>query len=195
MPPIPDPALPTLAQLWRATAIAALVAAVILVTIVLPVEYGIDPTGSGRTLGLFRAPAADARASEVAKSDPAEGDAIPASATLIRKSTPFRTDEMSLVLESGEGGEIKAVMGKGEQFVYSWVAEGGPVDVDMHGEASDAKNDEFTSYWKDEGQERDSGTFAAPVTGRHGWFWQNLNDQTVTVRLKTSGFYEKLIRP
>ena len=65
----------------------------------------------------------------------------------------------------------------------------------MHGEASDAKNDEFTSYWKDEGQERDSGAFAAPVTGRHGWFWQNLNDQTVTIRLKTSGFYEKLIRP
>ena len=128
MPPIPDPALPTLAQLWRATAIAARVAAVILVTIVLPVEYGIDPTGAGRTLGLFRAPAADAGASEAAKSEPAEGDAIPSSATLIRKSRPFRTDEMSLVLESGEGGEIKAVMGKGEQFVYSWVAEGGPVD-------------------------------------------------------------------
>lgn len=195
MPTIPDPALPSLSQLWRATALAVIVAAVILLTIVLPVEYGIDPTGVGRRLGLFRAPAAEVQVSAAPQSEPAAGETPASSATLVRKPTAFRTDEMTLVLESGEGGEIKAVMGKGEQFVYSWIADGGPVDVDMHGEALDAKNDEFTSYWKDEGQERDSGTFAAPVAGRHGWFWQNLNDEKVTIRLKTSGFYETLIKP
>lgn len=44
--------LPTSAQLWRSTIIAAVSAAVILVTVVLPSEYGIDPTGVGRRLGL-----------------------------------------------------------------------------------------------------------------------------------------------
>jgi len=44
--------LPTSAQLIRSTAIAAASAAVILVTVVLPAEYDIDPTGIGGVLGL-----------------------------------------------------------------------------------------------------------------------------------------------
>lgn len=44
--------LPTSAQLFRSTAIAAAAAVAILITIVLPSEYAIDPTGVGRALGL-----------------------------------------------------------------------------------------------------------------------------------------------
>ncbi len=44
--------LPTSAQLLRSTAIAVAAAAAILVTTVLPSEYGIDLTGVGRILGL-----------------------------------------------------------------------------------------------------------------------------------------------
>lgn len=44
--------LPSTAKLLRSTALAAIVAAGLLVTIILPAEYGIDPTGIGRTLGL-----------------------------------------------------------------------------------------------------------------------------------------------
>jgi hypothetical protein len=40
--------LPSLRQLNRATLIALGAAAVILVTTVLPAEYGVDPTGVGR---------------------------------------------------------------------------------------------------------------------------------------------------
>src|SRR5687768_609007 len=53
--PIHAPAideLPSKRQLNRATLIAAGVAAVVLVTTVLPAEYGVDPTGIGRVLGL-----------------------------------------------------------------------------------------------------------------------------------------------
>src|SRR5215207_2907645 len=44
--------LPSSAQLLRSTLIASGVAAALLVTVVLPSEYGIDPTGAGRALGL-----------------------------------------------------------------------------------------------------------------------------------------------
>ena len=44
--------LPTNGQLLRATAIAAIAAGAILVTVVLPSEYGIDPTGVGRVAGF-----------------------------------------------------------------------------------------------------------------------------------------------
>ncbi|MER9202908.1 hypothetical protein NKH74_27560 [Mesorhizobium sp. M0933] len=44
--------LPTSAQLKRSTLIAALTALALLVTVVMPSEYAIDPTGAGRLLGL-----------------------------------------------------------------------------------------------------------------------------------------------
>ncbi len=44
--------LPTSGRLWRSTILAFIAAAVILVSVVLPSEYGIDPTGAGRYLGL-----------------------------------------------------------------------------------------------------------------------------------------------
>ncbi|MER9630911.1 hypothetical protein [Mesorhizobium sp. M0296] len=46
--------LPTSAQLKRSTFIAALTALALLVTVVMPSEYAIDPTGAGRLLGLTR---------------------------------------------------------------------------------------------------------------------------------------------
>jgi hypothetical protein len=56
----PSQALPSTARLVRATLVSLVVAAVILVTTVLPAEYGIDPTGIGARLGLdVLQPAAD----------------------------------------------------------------------------------------------------------------------------------------
>lgn len=44
--------LPSTRKLLRSTVLAILVAAGLLVTVVMPSEYAIDPTGVGRTLGL-----------------------------------------------------------------------------------------------------------------------------------------------
>jgi hypothetical protein len=44
--------LPSSRALLRSTLIAAATAAVLLVTVVLPAEYGVDPTGVGRVIGL-----------------------------------------------------------------------------------------------------------------------------------------------
>ena len=44
--------LPSSRQLIKSTVIAAAAAAVILVTVVLPAEYGVDPTRIGKALGL-----------------------------------------------------------------------------------------------------------------------------------------------
>jgi hypothetical protein len=49
---VPPSELPSPRALRRATVVAALVGAVLLVTAVLPAEYNIDPTGLGRVLGL-----------------------------------------------------------------------------------------------------------------------------------------------
>jgi hypothetical protein len=63
------------------------------------------------------------------------------------------------------------------------------------GEAFTAQNDKFTSYWKEDEQSGDQGAFVAPIAGRQGWFWQNLNDEPAPIKLTTSGFYARLMRP
>jgi hypothetical protein len=83
----PTPAqgdLPSTRTLVRSTVIALAVAAAVLGTVVLPAEYGIDPTGVGRVLGLTqmgeikvrlaREAAADA-AADAAALDAAEASA------------------------------------------------------------------------------------------------------------------------
>ena len=44
--------LPSSAKLIRSTIIAAIVALMLLVGVVMPAEYALDPTGAGRLLGL-----------------------------------------------------------------------------------------------------------------------------------------------
>ena len=177
--------LPSVAQLLRVIVIAAAVAAVILIVAVLPAEYAIDPTGLGERIGLLRPPA-----SAVDMTVPVTAEAA---ATVKQSATPFRSDEMTLTLKPGEGVEIKATMGPGDSYVFSWTAEGGAVDFDMHGERPDRTGGE-ASYWKGEAAAGGHGTFRAPFEGKHGWFWQNLNWSPVTIKLKTTGFYTKIER-
>ena len=44
--------LPSATKLMQSTILAAIVALTLLITIVMPSEYSIDPTGVGRLLGL-----------------------------------------------------------------------------------------------------------------------------------------------
>lgn len=175
--------LPTVPQLVRAIAIALAVATVILLIAVLPAEYGIDPTGLGRRAGLVRPPK-----SAIDMTVPISAAAA---ATVMKSEAPFRTDEMTLTLKPGEGAEIKATMKTGDSYVFSWTVEGGAVEFDMHGEKPDGTGG-GASYWKGEDARSAHGTFHAPFDGRHGWFWQNLTWEPVTVKLRTSGFYTKI---
>ena len=177
------PPLPSIAQLIRAIGIAVVVATIILITAVLPAEYGIDPTGIGRAIGLLRPPA-----SAVDMSIPVTAEAA---ATVTKPDAAYRSDEMTLTLKPGEGAEIKATMVKGSSYVFSWTVAGGTVEFDMHGEYGDGTGGE-ASYAKGEEAASDHGTFHAPFDGRHGWFWQNLTWEPVTITLKTSGFYSKI---
>ena len=194
--------LPTARQLGKASLIAVLAAAIILLTAVLPAEYGFDPTGAGRLLGLTamssggtpRQVAAVSMGAATNQSQAAKAGEVDITATLTQSELPLRLDEMSLVLLPGKGAEIKASMEKGGRFIYSWVSDGGMVEFDMHGESRNAKGDEFTSFSKAT-QSSDQGAFIAPFAGTHGWYWENGGKVPVTIRVKVSGFYEKLYKP
>lgn len=184
-----DPAeLPSYRELHAATAIAVLVAAVLLVTAVLPAEWGVDPTGAGRLLGLT-AMGELKHAAAPTHVEPAPGAAAEADPV----AYAFRRDELTLTLQAGEGTEVKAVMRAGDQLVYAWNADRGELFFDFHGEPKGAPPDVFTSYQKGSAPTSEGG-FEAPFEGIHGWYWKNKTDAPVTVKLTTSGVYASISR-
>lgn len=90
-PTSPSPALPSARALLRSTVIALAIAASLLLTVVLPAEYGIDPTGVGRVLGLTQMGEIKVRlareAAEDAAADAAALDAAEAKASALPDST------------------------------------------------------------------------------------------------------------
>lgn len=184
--------------LAKASLGAAAVAAVLLVTCVLPAEAGIDPTGIGGMLGIAgMATGAGESGAETAPASPAAGAAptiaLP-SRTSIERASAMRSDTMTIELPPHSGKEVKAHMNAGDSFVFEWKASG-PLKVDMHGEHPNAAEGEFTSYWKERELASAKGDFTAPFEGTHGWYWRNKGDTPVTVTVKTTGFYKDLFRP
>lgn len=205
--------LPTSRQLLRSTIQAAISALVLLVAVVLPAEYGIDPTGVGRVLGMTKMgdikqqlaaeAAADAAATEQATKSPATGSSGLAAANAAEPAAKAAVvavpkepgqavapkiewrDEMSVTLTPGEGTEIKMKLVEGAKAQYSWVVEGGTVNFDTHGDAPGKS----ISYEKGRGVPSDEGVVEAAFTGNHGWYWRNRGKANVKLILRTRGEY------
>lgn len=195
---MPSPAeLPTTRQLIRSTLIALVSAIVLLFTVVLPSEYGVDPTGIGRMLGLTEMGEIKTRLEQEAAEDAdakakplAEQARSPAPANTPSTSANLWRDEITFTLAPGQGIEIKLTMTEGDKAVYAWRVEGGVVNYDTHGDAL-VKS---ISYAKGRGVAADEGELVAAFTGSHGWFWRNRGDAEVTVILKTGGTYASIKR-
>jgi len=185
--------LPSSTSLFKATGIAAVIAGVVLVTTILPAEYGIDPTGLGHTMGLTVLNQASAAEPEPAKAASSPNLLSLPAGPVWKSSDGMSNDSTTVTLAPDEGLEVKATMAEGDRMVFNWTTEGGPVNFDMHGERFN-DGDNFTSYWKGRSQSSASGAFEAPFDGTHGWYWENRGDQTVTVVLDTSGFYNGISR-
>jgi hypothetical protein len=182
---LPGVETPSKKAILTATVVALAVAVVILFTTVLPAEYGIDPLKTGKALGLTGlSKAADTTAA---------GRATPVQ-TGIYTAQPniYKVDSEDLSLLPGEGVEIKYHMQKGAGMVYAWKATG-KVAFEFHGEPDQKpKPDYFESYELDDkvGQDHSYGSFTAPTTGIHGWFWENKGKTNVQIHLTTAGFYD-----
>lgn len=211
--------LPSSARLLRSTLIAAISASVLLTIVVLPAEYGIDPTGAGRVLRLTEMgeikmrlaaeAAADSKAaatavstpaapvastitdaSTVSAATPAANIASPAAATGAVADAGSWRDEFSFTLSPGEGTEVKMRMKEGEKAFYSWAVEGGVVNYDTHGDSGGRS----LSYVKGRGIAMDEGELVAAFTGNHGWYWRNRGAASVKLVLRTRGTYSDIQR-
>jgi hypothetical protein len=179
---------PSKQKLAKATIVAALVAIVILFVAILPAEYGIDPLGTGAALGLTSL-------SEAAAAGPITPVTVPVlPGVYTAQPKTYKVDTEEINLSPGMGVEIKYHMEKGGGMIYSWKATG-PVMFEFHGEPDQKPNkDYYDSYELVDkvGKTESHGSFTAPSTGIHGWFWENKGDQAVKVTLHTAGFYDSI---
>jgi len=156
---------------------ALLTAGLLLVAIVLPAEYSLDPLGTGRSLGLL-------------------GLAEGGSSALVRENQPHKVDRQEFQLAPFESVEYSYQMPIGSSFVYSWSASRELV-FNLHSSPdlppTGASSDYAESF--SAGRVRQAqGTYSATFTGRHGWFWENRTDEPVKLTLLVSGFVQAPLR-
>ena len=192
--------LPSSAQLIRSTVIAAIGAAVILMAVVLPAEYGIDPTGAGRVLGLTEMGEIKQELADEAEQDQMTHDEPEQSSSLLNEvfglfvgtahAQEAWTDTITFTLAPDAYTEIKLVMDEGAVAEYAWVAEGGRINFDLHAHG----NGQSVDYDRGRGETSGEGSIDAPFAGEHGWFWRNRDSSAVTITLQLRGNYGDIVR-
>jgi len=202
----------TRATALRRLVLALVAALVLLVTIVLPAEYGRDPTGVGKLLGLTalqaKAEPAAPPAQTVQLNNVAGGneqitavtvgdgrDPVPLPNPKVHQvqAQAARIDTLTIKLGIDEKTEIKAQLAEGQMMVYSWSVAGGNVYVDFHGHSPTLGERFWVRYQEADGISGSNGSLVAPFAGEHGWYWLNVSEQPVTITLKVTGYQDKLI--
>jgi hypothetical protein len=213
-------ALPSTGKLIRSTIIAAIVALVLLVTVVMPAEYALDPTGAGRLLGLTEMgeikeqlaeeAAADDAAQMAAVQSSADRDAPQVSEPVMAEAIeePVSAPETEVTasepkpeaVEPQWQDEVHVVLtpGEGTEFKLT-MEEGAAARFSWVSEGGPINYDthgdgsgQSISYEKGRGVPEDEGKLVAAFTGNHGWFFRNRNDNDITLVLRTRGEYGEL---
>ncbi len=156
--------------LIKSTVIAICIALLVLITIILPAEYNIDPTGIGEKLGL----------TVFVKS---QKNTAP-EAVAVNQS-----DTIEVIVPAGRGVEFKFFMTQFNKMTYQWQTDGEPLYFDLHGEPKGDTTGYFESYAIATLKEM-AGSFTAPFAGSHGWYWKNKSDKAIAVTLIVKGDYK-----
>lgn len=180
--------VPARKSLLLATVVAFLAAAVILVTVVLPAEYNIDPVGAGKILGLTALSESVTVPEQAERQEQVDAEGKDS----IRHDDLYQTETIEIKMKGDEQLEYKFFLQKDEPLLYSWDSEQAEVYYEFHGEPTEGNFPEgyYKSYAIGDGSIEDHGSFVAPFTGQHGWYFLNLNESPITITLKVSGYYE-----
>lgn len=179
--------------------IALVVGTILLVSAVLPAEYGIDPLGIGKATGFSKLYVGEAN-TEMLASGPhkilqlenvGSGAEVPkpAAAGNPAPATQLaeRTDEVNVVIPAGKGLEYKVDMLKHGNLRYEWITDKGELYFDFHGEVKNNSN-YFESYTIAYSNNM-VGSLLAPFEGPQGWYFKNNSNEDITVKIRMKGQY------
>ncbi len=187
--------LPSSAQLLKSTIIAIIMIVILFVMVILPAEYGTDPTGVGKLLGLKEmgdikmSLLEESQNESLQESEPFSIDTDSVEAEKI--SDTINEDVVEITIEPGKAIEIKLEMKIGDVVQYEWRTIKGGLNYNLHGDGYKGSKKSI-NYKKGRMVPSDSGELKAEFDGYHGWFWRNREKFSVTVILQTSGDYIRI---
>jgi len=155
---------------------AVFLALIILVTVIGPAEYGIDPTGFGKAMGL----------TILAKTKPQNNKSVELCPS--DESSNGWKDIVVITVPANSGLEYKFNVKKDAELGYTWATDGTALYFDFHGEPEGDTSGYFKSF-KESTDSQSEGVLTAPFSGSHGWYWKNTSKNPVRVTLKTRGEY------
>ena len=211
-----DVELPSSNKLLKSTLIALIVAIVLLFTVILPAEYGVDPTGVGKMLGLtemgeikqqlaneseqdVQKPASELNSGiVVVEAPPVKINYVPTKVipeavapAEVKPKEIIATETRTVELKPGDAAELKLGMQKGAVVTYQWFVDKGHVNYDTH---ADGEGISYHGYGKGRATTQDEGELVAAFDGMHGWYWRNRSSETVIVTLVVAGDYKGIER-
>ena len=164
--------------IWGGAALLA--AGAIFVVFILPAEFGRDPTGLGRALGL------EVLSTEGMNEEQLRGaKRTGVLAELGGGSIADPQDRYTVELAPFASTEFKYTLAEGDRMRFAWEATG-PVDFDMHAHPFEGGEALTESYAVTKAPSQ-SGVYTAQFSGIHGWFWQNRTMDNVTLTLEAAG--------
>ncbi|NQY88150.1 MAG: hypothetical protein HRT51_10460 [Colwellia sp.] len=168
----------TKATLFKYSLFSMIFAAITLVTIILPAEYNIDPTGVGQALGL------------TVFNNIAVEKASSAASQKIAEKTKGAVETIEIMVPAHSGVEYKFTMAQHQKLSYQWLTNGTALYFDLHGEPEGDSTGYFESY-AIATLTGMTGSFTTPFSGVHGWYWKNTSNTAVVVQLTVKGDYAK----
>ena len=194
-------------QLLKSLIIALIIGAIVLLTSVLPAEYGLDPLGTGKLFGFsklyqgnekiesneiysslnFKKIKIRTLGSPLSVPKPSEADNPPPEVQY-----PQREDTIEVVVPAEKGIEYKFKSLKYGSTKYEWATDEGVVYIDFHGDVKQEnppKNVFYESYTLAYSNNM-AGTLTAPFEGKHGWYFRNETKEDIIVTIRLNGNYE-----
>ena len=194
-------------QLLKSLIIAFIIGTIVLLTAVLPAEYGLDPLGTGKFFGFSKL----YQGNEQSKSNETNSSlnfkkikmdklGSPSSVTKPKEAGnpppevqyPEREDTIEVIVPAEKGIEYKFKSLKYGSTKYEWSTDNGIVYIDFHGEVKQEnppKNVFYESYTLAYSNNM-AGTLTAPFEGKHGWYFRNETNEDIVVTIRLNGQYE-----
>jgi hypothetical protein len=182
----PQPITLTTISLVKYTIMSIAFAIFILFTIVLPAEYNIDPTGIGKKLGLTVFNEVTNTSTTFASSPLSSLESLEKTADITKNISKV----INVTVPAGRGVEYKFTMQQYQKLTYQWQTDSTALYFDLHGEPEGDTTGYFESYAIATLQTME-GSFTAPFSGVHGWYWKNASDKPVKVQLTVKGEYSQ----
>jgi hypothetical protein len=194
-------------QLLKSLLIALIIGSIVLVTAVLPAEYGLDPLGTGKLFGFSKLYQGNEQLENNETSSSLNFQKIEMEKLGAPKSTPKpseadnpppeaqyseREDTITVLVPAEKGIEYKFKSLKYGSIKYEWATDTGIVYIDFHGEVKQEnppKNVFYESYTLAYSNNM-AGTLTAPFEGKHGWYFRNETKKDIIVTIRLHGQYE-----